>query len=232
MLATLEVFGASLFLADSMITPAISVLSAIEGVRVVQPELEPLVIPLTVMIIIVLFTVQRFGTARVARLFGPIMAVWFVSIGVIGAVGIADDPNVLRALSPTYAVGYLIQHPSSGFFALAAVVLAITGAEALYADLGHFGRWPISLAWLVLVYPACILSYYGQGASILADPAAIAAPFFLLVPSWGQLPMVLLATAATVIASQAVITGAFSVARQAVQLGYLPRCGSCTPPTT
>ena len=222
-LATLGVFGASLFLADSMITPAISVLSAVEGLRVVQPELEPLVIPLTVVIIIALFTAQRFGTATVARFFGPIMALWFLSIGVAGAVGISGDPAILRALSPTYAVGYLVQHPASGFFALAAVVLAITGAEALYADLGHFGRRPISTAWLVLVYPACILSYFGQGASILSDPTAIRAPFFLLVPTWALLPMVLLATAATVIASQAVVTGAFSVARQAVQLGYLPR---------
>jgi KUP system potassium uptake protein len=222
-LSALGVFGASLFLADSMITPAISVLSAVEGIRVAAPELEPLVIPLTVVIIVVLFTAQRFGTAKVARLFGPIMAVWFVTIGVAGIGGIAADPGILRALSPTYAVGYLVTHPASGFFALAAVVLAITGAEALYADLGHFGRKPISTAWLLLVYPACIMSYLGQGASILADPGAIRAPFFLLVPAWGQLPMVLLATAATVIASQAVITGAFSVARQAVQLGYLPR---------
>ena len=222
-LATLGVFGASLFLADSMITPAISVLSAVEGIRVVAPDLETLVIPLTVVIIVVLFTAQRFGTAKVARLFGPIMAAWFVTIGVAGVGGIVADPDILKALSPTYAVGFLVTHPASGFFALAAVVLAITGAEALYADLGHFGRRPISTAWLVLVYPACIVSYLGQGASILADPEAIRAPFFLLVPSWGQLPMVLLATAATVIASQAVITGAFSVARQAVQLGYLPR---------
>jgi KUP system potassium uptake protein len=222
-LATLGVFGASLFLADSMITPAISVLSAVEGLRVVNPALEPLVIPLTVVIILVLFTAQRFGTAKVARLFGPIMMLWFVSIGIAGAAGIATDPGILRVLSPTYAIGFMVSHPASAFFAMAAVVLAITGAEALYADLGHFGRQPITIAWLALVYPACTLSYLGQGASILADPDAIRAPFFLLAPPWAQLPMVLLATAATVIASQAVITGAFSVARQAVQLGYLPR---------
>jgi KUP system potassium uptake protein len=222
-LAALGVFGASLFLADSMITPAISVLSAVEGLRVVNPELEPLVIPLTVVIILVLFTAQRLGTAKVARLFGPIMTLWFVSIGIAGASGIATDPGVLRVLSPTYAIGFFVADPASGFFAMAAGVLAITGAEALYADLGHFGRRPITIGWLALVYPACTLSYLGQGASILADPDAIRAPFFLLAPSWAQLPMVLLATAATVIASQAVITGAFSVARQAVQLGYLPR---------
>ena len=222
-LATLGIFGASLFLADSMITPAISVLSAIEGLRVVRPELEPLIIPITVVIIIVLFAVQRTGTAKVGRFFGPVMVLWFVSIGLVGAAGIVAEPGVLRALSPTYAISFMAALPASAFFALAAVVLAITGAEALYADLGHFGRSPITLAWLALVYPACTLSYFGQGASILADVNAIRAPFFLLVPGWAQLPMVLLATAATVIASQAVITGAFSVARQAVQLGYLPR---------
>jgi KUP system potassium uptake protein len=222
-LTMLGIFGASLFLADSMITPAISVLSAVEGLRVVRPELEPLVIPITVVIIVALFAVQRVGTAKVGRSFGPVMVLWFISIGLAGAAGIAAEPGVLRALSPTEAIKFAAAQPASAFFALAAVVLAITGAEALYADLGHFGRRPITLAWLALIYPACTLSYFGQGASILADPHAIRAPFFLLVPSWAQLPMVLLATAATVIASQAVITGAFSVARQAVQLGYLPR---------
>ena len=222
-LATLVIFGASLFLADIMITPAISVLAAVEGLRVVRPELEPLVIPITVVIIVVLFAVQRTGTAKVGRFFGPVMVLWFVSIGLAGAAGIVAEPGVLRALSPTYAISFMAAQPASAFFALAAVVLAITGAEALYADLGHFGRRPITLGWLILVYPACTLSYFGQGASILVDADAIRAPFFLLVPPWGLLPMVLLATAATVIASQAVITGAFSVARQAVQLGYLPR---------
>jgi KUP system potassium uptake protein len=174
-------------------------------------------------IIVALFAVQRVGTAKVGRSFGPVMVLWFISIGLAGVVGIAAEPGVLRALSPTQAIKFAAAQPASAFFALAAVVLAITGAEALYADLGHFGRRPITLAWLALIYPACTLSYFGQGASILADPNAIRAPFFLLVPPWAQLPMVLLATAATVIASQAVITGAFSVARQAVQLGYLPR---------
>ena len=208
-----------------MITPAISVLSAVEGLRVVNPELEPLVIPLTVVIILVLFTAQRLGTAKVARLFGPIMTLWFVSIGVAGAAGIAV--RSWRSCGPchrrTRSVSWST-HPASGFFAMAAVVLAITGAEALYADLGHFGRRPITIAWLALVYPGLHIVLprarcFHLGRSELLS----AAPFFLLAPSWAQLPMVLLATAATVIASQAVITGAFSVARQAVQLGYLPR---------
>ncbi len=225
-LTALGIFGASLFLADSMITPAISVLSAVEGLRVVQPDLEPLVIPLTVVIIVALFAAQRVGTARVGRLFGPVMIAWFLTIGAAGVNGIAREPAILRALAPTYALGFLTGHFEVAFFALAAVVLAVTGAEALYADLGHFGRSPITRAWLFLVFPACTLSYFGQGALVLSDPGpegAVRAPFFLLVPSWALIPLVVLATAATVIASQAVITGAFSVARQAVQLGYLPR---------
>ena len=222
-LAALGVFGASLFFGDSMITPAISVLSAVEGLKVAAPSLEHLIVPITAAIITVLFLLQRLGTATVGRLFGPVMAVWFVTIGACGVGGVADHPEILKALSPTYAVEFLVGHFSIAFFSLAAVVLAVTGAEALYADMGHFGRSPITRAWLILVFPACILSYLGQGALILGDPATIRSPFFLLVPEWGQLPMVFLATAATVIASQAVITGAFSVARQAAQLGYLPR---------
>ncbi|GAA1962330.1 potassium transporter Kup [Microbacterium deminutum] len=222
-LVALGIFGASLFFGDSMITPAISVLSAVEGLRVAAPPLAAFVIPITVVIIIVLFSAQRFGTAAVSRLFGPIMVVWFLAIGALGILGIAREPEILLALSPTYALAFAVTHPAMAFFALAAVVLAITGAEALYADLGHFGRMPIARAWLILVFPSCILSYFGQGALILNDRAAVASPFFLLVPGPLQLPMVVLATAATVIASQAVITGAFSVARQAVQLGYLPR---------
>jgi KUP system potassium uptake protein len=223
-LAALGIFGASLFFGDSMITPAISVLSAVEGIKVVEPSAEQWVVPVTAVIIVALFAAQRAGTAKVGRLFGPVMIVWFLAIGACGVSGIADNPEVLRALSPTYAAGFLVNHFGTAFFALAAVVLAITGAEALYADLGHFGHGPIARAWLILVFPACILSYMGQGALVLADPArATASPFFLLVPDWGRLPMVVLATAATVIASQAVITGAFSVAHQAVQLGYLPR---------
>lgn len=223
-LAALGVFGASLFFGDSMITPAISVLSAVEGLKIVEPSFEPLVVPITAVIIVLLFASQRLGTARVGRLFGPVMIVWFLAIAAFGVSGIAQHPGILKALSPTYAVGFLVGHFAIAFFALAAVVLAVTGAEALYADLGHFGRAPITRAWLFLVFPACILSYLGQGALVLGDPeGAIASPFFLLVPQWGRIPMVLLATAATVIASQAVITGAFSVAHQAVQLGYLPR---------
>jgi len=224
LLAGLGVFGASLFFGDSVITPAISVLSAVEGLKVVRPSLENLVVPITAVIIVLLFLSQRIGSARVGRLFGPVMIVWFLAIGACGVIGIVQHPVILKALSPTYAVGFLIGHFTIAFFCLAAVVLAITGAEALYADLGHFGRASITRAWLVLVFPACILSYMGQGALIIDDPVAnIASPFFLLVPGWGRLPMVLLATAATVIASQAVITGAFSVSHQAVQLGYLPR---------
>jgi KUP system potassium uptake protein len=223
-LAALGVFGASLFFGDSMITPAISVLSAVEGLKVVEPSLDQLIIPITAAIIVVLFAGQRFGTARVGRWFGPIMIVWFVTIGVLGLRGVVDQPGILRALSPTYAVSFLVGDFTTAFFSLTAVVLAITGAEALYADLGHFGRAPITRAWLFLVFPACLLSYMGQGGLVLRDPSqAISSPFFVLVPSWGRLPMVFLATAATVIASQAVISGAYSVAQQAVQLGYLPR---------
>ncbi|MFF3910253.1 potassium transporter Kup [Streptomyces sp. NPDC001848] len=223
LLAALGIFGASLFFGDSMITPAISVLSAVEGLKVVQPSLESAVVPITALIIILLFVVQRRGTAAVGRVFGPVMIAWFTAIGACGVVNIADHPAILRALSPTYALGFLFGHFGTAFFALAAVVLAVTGAEALYADMGHFGRRAITRGWMFLVFPACILSYLGQGALILADSKNIRSPFFLLVPEWGRLPMVLLATAATVIASQAVITGAYSVTSQAAQLGYLPR---------
>ena len=222
-LAALGVFGASLFFGDSMITPAISVLSAVEGLKVVEPSLESLIVPITAVIIVALFAFQRVGTATVGRLFGPVMIVWFVAIAIAGIRGIAGHPEILMALSPTYALDFLVGDFSTAFFALAAVVLAVTGAEALYADMGHFGRPAIIRAWLILVFPACILSYMGQGALILGDPDNTSSPFFLLVPEWGRLPMVLLATAATVIASQAVITGAYSVASQAAQLGYLPR---------
>ena len=222
-LAALGIFGAALFLGDSMITPAISVLSSVEGLKVVQPSLDNVVVPVTAVIIVVLFLVQRRGTEAVGRVFGPVMIAWFTAIGACGVSGITDHPGILRALSPTYALGFLFGHFGTAFFSLAAVVLAVTGAEALYADMGHFGRRSITRAWLILVFPACVLSYLGQGALILADPRNISSPFFLLVPGWGRLPMVLLATAATVIASQAVITGAYSVAAQAAQLGYLPR---------
>jgi KUP system potassium uptake protein len=222
-LAALGIFGASLFFGDSMITPAISVLSAIEGVKVAAPSLADLVVPITAAIIVVLFLVQRLGTGAVGRLFGPVMGVWFVVIGLLGVRGIAAHPAILKALSPGYALGFLAGHFSVAFFALAAVVLAVTGAEALYADMGHFGRAPITRVWLILVFPACVLSYLGQGALILDDPSTISSPFFLLAPGWARLPMVFLAAAATVIASQAVITGAYSVAHQAARIGYLPR---------
>ena len=222
-LAGLGIFGASLFFGDSMITPAISVLSAVEGLKVVQPSLEDWIVPITAVIIVVLFLVQRKGTATIGRAFGPVMILWFATIGVFGIVGIAGHPEILKALSPTYALEFMVGHFGTAFFALAAVVLAVTGAEALYADMGHFGRRSITRGWLFLVFPACVLSYLGQGALILEDPANVSSPFFLLVPGWGRLPLVLLATAATVIASQAVITGAYSVTAQAAQLGYLPR---------
>lgn len=222
-LVALGTFGAALFLGDSMITPAISVLSAVEGLRVVNPSLEQWIVPATAVIIVVLFAAQRFGTAAVGRLFGPVMITWFVAIGACGLWGIAQSPEVLRAIAPTYALGFLVGNIEYAFFAMAAIVLSVTGAEALYADMGHFGRRPISVGWIFLVFPACALSYLGQGALVLGDPATVSAPFFLLTPDWARLPMVLLATAATVIASQAVITGAFSVAAQAAQLGYLPR---------
>jgi len=222
-LAVLGVFGASLFFGDSVITPAISVLSAVEGVKIAAPSVAGLVVPITAVIIIGLFLVQRFGTGAVGRFFGPVMGVWFAAIGAIGVKGIAAHPEILKALSPTYALGFLIGHFPTAFFSLTAVVLAVTGAEALYADMGHFGRAPITRVWLFLVFPACILSYMGQGALVLDDPSSITSPFFLLVPGWARLPMVFLAAAATVIASQAVITGAFSLAQQAARIGYLPR---------
>ena len=223
LLAGLGVFGAALFFGDSMITPAISVLSAVEGVKVIQPSLDSLVVPITATIIVVLFATQKLGTGAVGRMFGPIMIGWFTTIAILGIHGITLHPEVLKALSPTYAVDFLFHGGSTGFFSLAAVVLAITGAEALYADLGHFGRPAITRAWLLLVFPACILSYLGQGGLILDDPSTISAPFFQLMPDGGLIPLVVLSTAATVIASQAVISGAFSIAHQAAQLGYLPR---------
>jgi len=222
-LASLGIFGAALFFGDSMITPAISVLSAVEGLKVVEPRFADWIVPITAVIIVALFAVQRHGTATVGRFFGPVMILWFVAIGACGVKGIVDRPEILKALSPTYAIGFMVGHFHIGFFALAAVVLAVTGAEALYADMGHFGRPVIVRAWLFLVLPACTLSYFGQGALLLADERNASAPFFLLTPEWARIPMVLLATAATVIASQAVITGAYSVASQAAQLGYLPR---------
>ena len=222
-LAALGIFGAALFFGDSMITPAISVLSAVEGLDVLDPGLHDWIVPITAVIILGLFSVQRHGTAAVGRLFGPVMIVWFVAIGWAGVHGIMAHPQILAALSPTYALGFLATHFHIAFFALAAVVMAVTGAEALYADMGHFGRKAITWGWLGLVLPALTLNYFGQGALLIGNEKLSSAPFFLLTPEWARLPMVLLATLATVIASQAVITGAFSVASAAAQLGYLPR---------
>src|SRR5262249_23428293 len=199
-LAAVGIFGASLFFGDSVITPAISVLSAIEGVKVAAPSLSDLVIPITAAIIVCLFLLQRLGTGAVGRLFGPVMVIWFTVIGVFGIRGIAGTPAILEALSPSYAAGFLFGHFRTAFFALAALLLAVPGAEALYADMGHFGRARIPRVWLLLVFPACILNYLGQGALILGDPVhTIRSPFFLLVPGWARLPMVFLAAAATVI---------------------------------
>jgi KUP system potassium uptake protein len=218
----LAIVGASLFYGDSVITPAISVLSAVEGLKVAAPSLAHLVVPIAVTILAVLFVSQRFGTSRIGALFGPVMALWFAVIALAGIPELVRSPAVLRGLSPTYALAFLVEHPFVAFVALGAVVLCITGAEALYADMGHFGRDPIRRAWFFLVFPALTLNYLGQGALILRDPAGISSPFFLLLPGWARIPMVVLATGATVIASQAVISGAFSVSRQAVQLGLLP----------
>jgi KUP system potassium uptake protein len=219
----LGVASAALFYGDAVITPAISVLSAIEGLKIVTPGFEPYVVPLTVAILVGLFLVQSRGTARVATFFGPVMALWFVVIAIGGLLHIADNPGVLRALDPLYGLSFLAGHGIIGLVALGAVFLAVTGAEALYADLGHFGRKPIQAAWTTFVLPALAINYFGQGALVLADEKTLENPFFHLYPDWAQLPMVVIATAATVIASQAVITGAYSVSRQAIGLGLLPR---------
>lgn len=219
----LGVIGAAMFLGDSVITPAISVLSAVEGLKLANPAFSHYVAPLAVLILIALFAVQSRGTAKVAAFFGPIMVVWFVSIAVAGALHIFDDPHVLLALNPAYAVSFMLSHGHIGLITLGAVFLVVTGGEALYADLGHFGRKPIQAAWLGLVLPSLLINYFGQGALVLANPAAIENPFYRLVPQGLLLPMIVMATAATVIASQAVITGAYSLVHQAIQLGLLPR---------
>ena len=222
-LALLGIFGAALFYGDGVITPAISVLGAVEGLKVVAPHLSHWVVPISLIILLLLFTIQRGGTERVGRLFGPIMVVWFVTIALLGVQMIARNPHVLYALDPRHAVWFFQTHGFRGFLALGGVVLALTGAEALYADMGHFGRHPIRLAWFGFVLPALLLSYFGQGAMLIQNPQTISNPFYLQAPSWALFPLIGLATAATIIASQAVISGAFSVTRQAIQLGYLPR---------
>jgi KUP system potassium uptake protein len=216
-------FGAALFFGDAIITPAISVLSAVEGLKIAAPEFGKYVVPIACVILLVLFVAQRSGTARIGALFGPITIVWFALLAVLGIVSLVQTPAVLAALNPYYGLAFLWSDGWRGFLVLGAVFLALTGAEALYADIGHFGKRPIRLAWLGFVQPALVLNYFGQGALLMRNPEAAENPFYLMVPEWMLLPTVLLATAATVIASQAVITGAFSLARQAVQLGYLPR---------
>ena len=216
----LGLFGASLFFGDGVITPAISVLSAIEGVQVAAPTLSHWIVPLTAVIIFVLFAMQSHGTGKVGAVFGPVMILWFVTIAVFGAVQIARSPEVLRALSPYYGVSFFLRNGPSAFFTLASVVLCITGAEAMYADMGHFGTTPIRLSWFSFVLPALVMNYFGQGALLMNSPAAASNPFYLMVPEPLLYPMIALSTAATIIASQAVISGAFSVAREAIQLGY------------
>jgi len=216
-------FGVALFYGDGMITPAISVLSAVEGIEVVAPSLESLVIPATIAVLAGLFMIQRFGTHVIGRIFGPVMILWFLVLALAGVARLVHHPAILRALSPHYALEFIAEHPSIAFISLGSVVLVVTGAEALYADMGHFGRPPIRRAWFFVVFPALTLNYMGQGSLILDDPSAISNPFYLLMPEWARVPVVFLATLATLIASQAVISGAFSVTRQAVQLGFLPR---------
>lgn len=219
----LGIVGVSLFFGDAMITPAISVLSAIEGLELITPKFDAWVVPLTCIIVMALFAVQRSGTEFVARFFGPVMLIWFLTMGIVGASHIVDDLRILKALNPTYALSFLVHNGIHSLPVLGSVFLAVTGAEALYADMGHFGRKPVRMSWMTIVLPALTLSYLGQGAKILSDPAAIQNPFFLMAPEWFRLPLIIMAALATVIASQAVISGAFSVAQQAVQLGLIPR---------
>ena len=219
----LGMFGASMFFGDAIITPAISVLSAVEGLQIVTPAFEKFVMPISIGIMVGLFAIQRHGTATVGRYFGPTMVLWFVVLAVLGVLQIAGNPMILAALNPWYSWQFFIDHKVAAWLTLGAVVLCVTGGEALYADMGHFGRKPIRLAWFSLVWPALLLNYFGQGALILADPEAIKNPLYLMAPSWALIPMIVLATAAAIIASQAVISGAFSLTKQAILLGYLPR---------
>ncbi len=222
-LLIIGIFGTSLFYGDGVITPAISVLSAVEGLEVISPAFEKYVIPATLVILFALFAVQKRGTAGIGKFFGPITLVWFAVLALLGAAQIITNPIILKALSPHYAVMFMWFNPGTTFIILGAVVLCVTGAEALYADLGHFGKKPIRLAWFAVVMPALTLNYFGQGALLLSNPEAVKNPFYLMAPDWALVPLVLLATMATVIASQALITGAFSVTKQVIQLGYLPR---------
>ncbi len=222
-LLLLGIFGTAIFFGDGVITPAVSVLGAVEGLEVAAPGLHRFVVPISLVVMVVLFSAQRFGTATVGRFFGPVTLIWFVALVALGLPHIAAHPQVLMALSPHFAVGFLLAHPGIAFVALGSVVLCVTGAEALYADLGHFGKRPIRLAWFVIVMPALLVNYFGQGAMLLVTPENARNPFYEMAPQWALFPLIVLATAAAVIASQALITAAFSVAKQAMQLGYLPR---------
>ena len=222
-LLAVGIFGTSLFYGDGVITPAISVLSAVEGLEVVSPHFKQYVIPLTLVVLFCLFAVQKRGTSGIGKFFGPVTLIWFLTIAVLGVSRIGTHPEILWAMSPHHAVGFMWAHPGISFIILGAVVLCVTGAEALYADLGHFGKRPIRLAWFGVAMPALTLNYFGQGALLLAEPEAVKNPFFMMAPDWALVPLVVMATLATVIASQALITGAFSVTKQVIQLGYLPR---------
>lgn len=222
-LLILGVFGTAIFFGDGVITPAISVLSAVEGLEVAAPGLHRYVVPLTLVVLTLLFAAQRFGTGGIGKFFGPVTAVWFIVLALLGVVHIVENPAVLAALSPHYALTFMWQHPGTAFVSLGAVVLCVTGAEALYADMGHFGKRPIRLAWFSLVMPALMINYFGQGAMLLQRPETVKNPFYEMAPEWALYPLIVLATLATVIASQALITAAFSVTKQAIQLGYFPR---------
>ncbi|KWT02679.1 MULTISPECIES: potassium transporter Kup [Pseudomonas syringae group] len=223
MMVVFGLFGAALFYGDSMITPAVSVLSAMEGLELAFDGLDHWIVPMALVVLVGLFLIQRHGTARIGVLFGPVMVVWFLVLGALGVYGIMQSPEVLKAVNPAWGLNFFIIHPGIGVAILGAVVLALTGAEALYADMGHFGRKPISRAWFILVLPALLLNYFGQGALVLGNPETVRNPFYLLAPSWALLPLIGLSTMATIIASQAVISGAFSMTLQAIQLGYIPR---------
>jgi KUP system potassium uptake protein len=222
-LLVLGIFGTALFYGDGVITPAISVLGAMEGLEVISPAFKQWVVPLTLMVLFVLFYVQKRGTGGIGKFFGPITLIWFIVLAILGCVHIVKNPTILWALSPTYAFNFIITQPHTAFILLGAVILCVTGAEALYADMGHFGKRPIRIAWFSVVMPSLVLNYLGQGALLLSDPSAVKNPFFSMAPSWAQFPLVILATLAAVVASQALISGAFSVTKQVIQLGYLPR---------
>jgi KUP system potassium uptake protein len=223
LVVSLGIFGASMFYGDAIITPAMSVMSAVEGLNVLRPELSKFVLPISIGILIALFAIQRHGTATIARFFGPTMVLWFAVLAALGITQIAQHPEILKAFNPWYSWQFFIQHKVAAWITLGAVVLCVTGGEALYADMGHFGKRPIRYGWFVLVWPALLINYFGQGALVLADPSTIENPFYKMAPTWALIPLIILATAAAIIASQAVISGAFSLTKQAIQLGYLPR---------